>query len=136
MSASPPVPAPTTPIGVHLAGRKRRIPRITPLVLGFAGVNALTIILSVVGWSTAGGTRLQFMFPQACVFFGSGWQPYYGFADIWFAVMGLAAAITVIGAVVAPSGHRRAGAFRAMTFFGFGVGCLFAAVGFALTLNS
>ncbi|MFS0866880.1 hypothetical protein AB3M83_06045 [Microbacterium sp. 179-B 1A2 NHS] len=135
MSASSPVPAPTTPIGVRLAGGRRRIPRITPLVVGFAAVNTVTIVLSLIGWSS-GLNRLQFMFPQASVFFESGWGPYYGFASVWFLVMGLAVVITAIGALVAPSGHRPVGAFRAMTFFGFGVGCFFGAGGFILTIGA
>lgn len=97
--------------------RARRVPTVTPLILALAAFNVLTVVLSVVGF-TADLGLLSLLFPQASVFFPSAWDDYLGRAGIWFFFMAVGVLTTAIGAIAAPRGHRRAGAFRAMTICG------------------
>lgn len=93
------------------------MPRGAVLIRALAIVNLLTVVTSVVAFST-GWQYGTWLFPQAAVFFPSAWAEIVPRGAVWFLFAGIGALAAGVGALRAPAGQRGSAVFRSLTICG------------------
>lgn len=119
----------STTAGARLSGGDKALtlPRGVVIIRALAVFNALTIAMSVVAFA-AGWQYGTWLFPQAAVFFPSGWMEIVPRGAVWFVFAGIGALVAGLAALRAPAGHRGYAVFRSLTICGAVVAVVLAAL--------